>query len=80
MSHTEEIPDKDQKVKIAQYECKAVQRSTFCKDRNIHLGADGSPTLIYYRNGIPLDIRTGTKDLETLQDFVESMIEGKDEF
>ena len=45
------------------------------------IGADGSPTLIYYRNGIPLDIHTGTKDLENLQDFVETMIEGKeDEF
>ena len=67
-------------VKIAQFECKAEQRSTFCKDRNIPVGANGSPTLIYYRNGIPLDIHTGTKDLKTLQDFVDSMIEGKDEF
>ena len=66
-------------VKIAQYECKAMT-STFCKDRNIHLGANGSPTLIYYRNGIPLDIHTGKKSLEKLEDFVDEMISGKDEF
>ena len=44
------------------------------------IGADGSPTLIYYRNGIPLDIHTGKKSLEKLEDFVDEMISGKDEF
>ena len=41
----------------------------------------GYPALVYHRNGKLLDIYEGSKDLKSLEDFVESMIyERKEEF
>ena len=65
----------DKNVKIAEFDCSVA--GSFCKD----IGIKGYPALIYHRNGKLLNIHKGSKDLKSLEDFVESMIyERKEEF
>ena len=68
--------EKSENVKIAEFDCSVA--GSFCKD----IGIKGFPALIYHRNGNLLNIHKGSKDLKSLEDFVESMLNegGKDEF
>ena len=64
----------DKNVKIAEFDCSVA--GSFCKE----IGIKGYPALIYHRNGKLWDIYKGSKDLKSLEDFVEATLnEGRKE-